>query len=98
MTARTVIPPAALVVLLGLAGCAPPEEPQKAEQKPNPPAAVATKWEYKVITQGIGGNPEVAEKAFNKLGEEGWELVTSILVPVQGGGGPMHHVFKRAKR
>ena len=98
MIVRTAILPAVLVALLGLAGCAPPDEPQKAEQKPNSPAAAAVKWEYKIITEGIGGAPAEAEKVFNKLGEEGWELVTSILVPVQGGGGPMHHVFKRAKR
>jgi hypothetical protein len=35
------------------------------------------KWEYKRSYLGMKANGAEGEKEFNKLGEEGWELVSS---------------------
>lgn len=50
-----------------------------------PPRPV-TRWEYKIVFRGD-------EVEFNKLGDDGWELVTSYMNPA----GLPTHTFKRPK-
>src|SRR5690242_5763710 len=64
----------AAALLIAFVACGLP-----AQDKGKPKDAPAARWEYKVTT--LNPSDEEAEKALNKLGEEGWELVTAA-----GGG------------
>jgi len=53
-------------------------------------------WEYKVMY--IPGARNLSESAMNKLGAEGWELVTFQAVNMEGGTiGAGNYFFKRAR-
>lgn len=55
------------------------------------PSRVNTKWEYLTIDSA---NTDVTER-FNELGNQGWELATTISDSSQSDGTKHHHVFKR---
>jgi hypothetical protein len=77
-----------LVMLYGLVGLGTQPAAPSAPQPPTPAVAPRVKWEYNVITNLDLRADETPEKALNKLGDEGWELVS--VVPAAGGpaGGP----------
>lgn len=47
------------------------------------------KWEYKIIDDAEGVNPD-AEESLNFLGEEGWELCAILEYPVYRGSPLLH--------
>jgi hypothetical protein len=80
-------------LVLGLPGKA-----AVADEKPKEaPAKAAPKWEHKTVRLSFTVTTEYMDKAFNELGEQGWELVTSNSVTLQSGG-HTNYVFKRPKR
>ena len=83
----------AAIVLFGVAGWTgygqrqPPPPPQRAQQ---------TRWEYKVLY--VPGVRSMSEEAMNKLGAQGWELVTYQAINNEGGTiGAGNYFFKRAR-
>jgi hypothetical protein len=81
------------VFLLYLSGVAVADEPRK-----DAPPKATPKWEYKSLQMGLWVKTSDMDKAFNELGEQGWELATSNFTAHPAGGGVTNYVFKRAKR
>lgn len=80
-----------LALGLGLSGATAVAQPKEA-------ATTATKWDYKSVQLSLGATTKDMDKAFNELGEQGWEMATSNTVAHPGGGGLTNYIFKRAKR
>jgi hypothetical protein len=81
-------------ILASGGGAASADEPAKGV-----PAKSAPRWEYKSVQMSLGATTADMDKAFNPLGEQGWELATSNSVVYPGGtGGITNYVFKRPKR
>ncbi|MBN9517403.1 DUF4177 domain-containing protein [bacterium] len=79
---------------LGLHGrTAVADEPRK-----DAPSKATPKWEYKSLQMGLWVKTSDMDKAFNELGEQGWEMVTSNFTVQPVGGGVTNYVFKRPKR
>jgi hypothetical protein len=78
-----------IVVALAFFGGMLSEHKLTARSAPSQPAAV---WEYRVIYGGLNEGRTVSQKnsgvvdQANKLGEEGWELVTVFIEPERGSG------------
>lgn len=63
------------------------------------------KWEYKIINISVGGwisiglDPGKTQKELNKLGNDGWELVSTLPITQAYGKGSRTHrvnfIFKR---
>jgi predicted negative regulator of RcsB-dependent stress response len=78
----------AAVVLLGLVGWT------GFEQRSQRAAQAA--WEYKVIY--VPGARNLSEEAMNKMGAQGWELITFQAINNEGGTiGAGNYFFKRAR-
>jgi hypothetical protein len=63
--------------------------------------AKAPKWEYKVLSlsdTGVVGVDTAWEKALNKAGEEGWEVVGSVPKLVRGASTEARVLLKRLKK
>ena len=80
----------AAVVLFGLIGLT------GYGQRQQPQRAVQTNWEYKVLY--VPGVRSMSEDVMNKLGAQGWELVTYQAINNEGGTiGAGNYFFKRAR-
>jgi hypothetical protein len=53
-------------------------------------------WEYKVVRMQFGGDTAGKESVLNKLGAEGWELVSSTFYD-EVSGSPYDFYLKRRK-
>ena len=59
-------------------------------------SALLIKWEYKVMY--LPGARNLSEEALNKMGAQGWELITFQAVNNEGGTiGAGNYFFKRAR-
>lgn len=78
------------IVLIGLIGLTVYGQRQPPQRVPQ------TKWEYKVVF--VPGVRNMSEETMNKLGAEGWELVTYQAINNEGGTiGAGNYFFKRAR-
>ena len=78
----------AAVVLFGLIGLTGYGQKQQRAPQAN--------WEYKVLY--VPGVRSMSEEAMNKLGSQGWELVTYQAINNEGGTiGAGNYFFKRAR-
>lgn len=63
------------------------------------PAAVAQKWEYKMVAKDVDGlaprNPRNEEAEFNQLGADGWELCATVGPATNKGLRFVYFIFKR---
>ena len=76
------------IVLLGLIGLTVYGQKQQ--------RATQTNWEYKVLF--VPGIRNMSEEMMNKLGAQGWELVTYQAINNEGGTiGAGNYFFKRAR-
>lgn len=65
-------------------------------QRPLPSRAPTTTWEYKVVY--VPGARNLSEEAMNKMGAQGWELITFQAINNEGGTiGAGNYFFKRAR-
>jgi len=53
-------------------------------------------WEYLHITRAL--DADYIQRDLDDYGSDGWELVSSILIPDDEGEGLIHFFFKRPKR
>ncbi|MDT5061945.1 MAG: hypothetical protein QOH63_2404 [Acidobacteriota bacterium] len=78
----------AAVILLGVVGWT------GFGQKPQ--RAALTAWEYKVVY--VPGARNLSEDAMNRMGAQGWELITFQAINNEGGTiGAGNYFFKRAR-
>jgi hypothetical protein len=88
MKTKVWLPCIAAVILFGLVGWT--GFGQKPQRTP------LTTWEYKVVY--IPGARNLSEGALNKMGAEGWELITFQAINNEGGTmGAGNYFFKRAR-
>ncbi len=67
-----------------------------AQEKEKEKALPVTKWEYRVTTSARASDDP--QQILNKLGEEGWELVSYTPAAQPSGASTFQAVLKRPKR